>query len=43
MGKNEKNGLMGGRRWVEWPERGRRWDEGGGWEVMGGDDLDVRE
>jgi hypothetical protein len=35
-GKNEKklkNGLMGGRRWVEWPERGRRWD--GGW--LGGD------
>jgi hypothetical protein len=33
MGKKEKNGLMGGQRWVEWPEKGRRWDEG--W--LGGD------
>jgi hypothetical protein len=32
-GKKGKNGLMGGQRWVEWPEKGRRWDEG--W--LGGD------
>jgi hypothetical protein len=40
--KKLKNSLMDGRRWVGWSERGRRWD-GGGWEVMGGGDLDVRE
>jgi hypothetical protein len=37
---------MCGRRWVKWPERGRRWDGGGG-EVMGGGGvwcfLDSRE
>jgi hypothetical protein len=28
-GKNGGKNQMGGRRWVKWPERGRRWD--GGW------------
>jgi hypothetical protein len=36
-GESGENEQMGGRRWVKWPERDRRWFGGGGFVVGDGD------